>query len=152
MAGEKLVNIIRKGASQAIPQTSLTDLMFGQVTSLNPLKILIENRFEVDSTFLLLSPFCYEKKISIQIPSHDHEVSIRDHRVLKHKHYVDDTKSKETLENEDITLKHEANISSYPSKIIEVTLWNGLNIGDKVSLLRVSNGQKYYVLDKGGAI
>jgi hypothetical protein len=150
MAGEKLVGLIKQGAAQAIPVTSLTDLMFGVVTSVNPIKINIENRFEVDSKFLLLSPFCYEKKINIVIPEHEHKVSIQDHKGLKHKHYVDDTKTKETQENEELNLSHDVSISSGEKNIIEVVLWDGLKIGDKVSLLRVSNGQKYYVLDKGG--
>ncbi|MGG7176196.1 DUF2577 domain-containing protein [Clostridium paraputrificum] len=152
MAGEKLVGLIKQGAANAIPQTSLTDLMFGTVTSVEPLRILIENRFEVDSSFLLLSPFCYEKKIKIEIPTHEHSITVQDHIGLKHKHYVDETNTKETEENEDITLKHEASISSVAKKVIEVPIWDGLNVGDKVSLLRVSNGQKYYVMDKGGSL
>ena len=75
MAGEKLARAIKQCASQAIPKTSLTDLMFGTVTSTDPLKIMIENRFEVDSNFLLLSPFCMEKKIQIEIPEHSQLVS-----------------------------------------------------------------------------
>lgn len=150
MAGEKLVGIIRQGAKNAIPQTTLTDLLFGIVTSVSPLKILIENRFEVDSSFLLLSPFCYENKVKFEIPEHDHNVTIENHKGLKHKHYIDKTKTTETEESEEIILNHSASSTKSAKKTIEVILWNGLEIGDKVSLLRVSNGQKYYVLDKGG--
>lgn len=90
MAGEKLINIIKQAIKQAIPDTSLTDLVSGIVTSINPLKIKVQNKFEVDSTFLVLSPFCYD-----------------------------------------------------------TSLWEGLRVGDKVNMFRVSKGQKYYVMDKG---
>lgn len=94
MAGEKLIGLIKQGARDAIPKSSLTDMLFGRVTSVNPIKILIENKFEVDSDFLVLSPFCFDKTVAGNV------------------------------------------------------IWEGLKDGDKVNLLRVSNGQKYYVLDK----
>lgn len=95
MAGEKLVGLIKQGARGAIPPSSLTDIIFGKVTSINPLKILIENKFEVDSRFLILSPFCLEKKVN------------------------------------------------------DLVIWEGLNVNDKVSIIRFASGQKYYVLDRG---
>ena len=53
MAGEKLARAIKQCASQAIPKTSLTDLMFGTVTSIDPLKIKI-GRAHVSNFFLFL--------------------------------------------------------------------------------------------------
>lgn len=91
MAGESLVRMMKEAAKQAIPDTSLTDLVSGVVTSENPLKIKVENKFEIGYNFLILSPFC-----------------------------------------------------------IQSSMWEGLKEGDKVNMLRVAKGQKYYVLDKGG--
>lgn len=62
MAGEKLVKLIRQGARCAIPENTLTDLVPGEVTKEEPLTILVENRFQIDSDFLILSPFCREFK------------------------------------------------------------------------------------------
>ena len=146
MAGEKLARAIKQCASQAIPKTSLTDLMFGTVTSIDPLKIMVENRFEVDSNFLLLSPFC------INIPSHNHTASASEHIVPKHKHFLDESSSEETQENSEVTLNHSIKIVEANPSTIEVVIWGGLQVGDKVSLLRVAEGQKYYVLDRGGSI
>lgn len=148
MAGEKLVKLIQQGARGAIPPTSLTDLTFGTVTSISPIKIKIEDRFEVDSSCLLLSPFCYEKKITIEFPSHTHGLSIENHTNLNHKHKLEDG-AKETKENENITLTHQGDISASDKIQIPILIWEGINIGDKVTLLRVSEGQKFYVLDKG---
>ncbi|MEG0297629.1 MAG: DUF2577 family protein [Clostridium sp.] len=150
MAGEKLVKLIQQGARGAIPPTSLTDLTYGTVTDISPIKISIEDRFEVDSSCLLLSPFCYEKKLTVEVPAHTHTVTINDHNVSKHKHKLDD-ETKETQENDDVTLKHSSNISEGKKTNIQIVVWEGLKVGDKVSLLRVSEGQKFYVLDKGGS-
>ncbi len=93
MAGEALVKMMKQAAKQAIPDSSLTDLVSGVVTSINPLKIKVENKFEIGSNFLVLSPFC-----------------------------------------------------------IKSSLWEGLQLGDQVNMLRVAKGQKYYVLDKGAIL
>ncbi len=96
MAGEKLVRLIRQGARCAIPENTLTDLVPGEVTKEEPLTILVENRFQIDSDFLILSPFCREFK--------DKNGTV---------------------------------------------IFDKLKQGDKVLLLRVSNGQQFYVLDRG---
>lgn len=96
MAGEKLVRLIKQGARHAIPENSLTDLVPGEVIKEDPLTILVENRFQIDSDFLILSPFCREFK--------DKNGTV---------------------------------------------LFDKLKQGDKVLLLRVSNGQQFYVIDRG---
>lgn len=96
MAGEKLVRLIKQGARHAIPENTLTDLVPGEVVKKEPLTILVENRFQIDEDFLILSPFCREFK--------DKNGTI---------------------------------------------IFDKLKEGDKVLLLRVSNGQQFYVLDRG---
>lgn len=56
MAGSKLIEIIQQASKMPLEQS--TDLVFGTVTSMTPLKIRIDNKYEVDSTFLALSEFC----------------------------------------------------------------------------------------------
>jgi hypothetical protein len=34
----------------------------------------------------------------------------------------------------------------------EITLWNGIKIGDVVSMIRLAKSQMYYVLHKGGVL
>lgn len=67
MAGEKLVKVMRQVAGNANPSSSQTNVMFGTVTSINPLKINIENRYEVGTSLLVLSPFCFELKFQDSI-------------------------------------------------------------------------------------
>jgi len=62
MAGSKLINIIQNAGKMSTGET--TDLLFGDVTSISPLKIKIDNRFEVDEKFLILSALVKETTIS----------------------------------------------------------------------------------------
>ena len=87
MAGNKLLKIMQEAGK--IPAGETTDLLFGVVTSVSPLKIKIDNRFEVDEKFLILSAL-----------------------------------------------------------VKETTLWRGLIVGDKVRVLRVNQGQMFYVLER----
>jgi hypothetical protein len=63
MAGSKLINIIQNAGK--MPTGETTDLLFGVVTSVSPLKIKIDNRFEVDEKFLILSALVKETTISV---------------------------------------------------------------------------------------
>ena len=87
MVGNKLLKIMQEVGK--MPAGETTDLLFGVVTSISPLKIKIDNRFEVDEKFLILSA------------------------LVKKTH-----------------------------------LWRGLIVGDKVRLLRVNQGQMFYVLER----
>ena len=110
MAGEKLVNLIRQGARNAIPNSSLTDMLFGEVTSINPLKVKIDNRFEVSENFLVLSRFCFKKEIEFML------------------NYCLEEKGTP----------------------ITIMLWDDIKVGENLTLLRCSSGQKYFVLDRSG--
>lgn len=63
MAGSKLVKIMQEAGKP--PTGEITDLLFGVVTSVSPLKIKIDNRFEVDEKFLILSALVKETVINI---------------------------------------------------------------------------------------
>lgn len=95
MAGNKLLKIMQEAGKMSAGET--TDLLFGVVTSVSPLKIKIDNRFEVDEKFLILS-----------------------------------------------ALVKETTISALP----DIILWRGLRVGDKVRVLRVNQGQMFYVLER----
>lgn len=62
MAGERFIKTMRNVAKGTNPKGSQTDVLFGTVVSDNPLKINIENRFEVGASLLILSPFCFDKE------------------------------------------------------------------------------------------
>lgn len=95
MAGERLANAIKKAKGK---ESDYSDLVYGTVTSTSPLKIRVDNRFEITSQFIILS------------------------RMVK---------------NLTITIDEK-----------KATVFRDLQVGDGVRMLRVQNGQKYYVLER----
>ena len=115
--GYRLVRAMQKVAKPR--EGEIVDIVMGTVTSINPLKIKVD-KIELSSTFLILSPFCIEKKIGssdVSISSHTHTV-------------------------EGVTS------TSNKSSVNSITLWRGLRVGDSVYMLRCASGQKYYVLQR----
>lgn len=108
MAGEKIAALMLRAGRQAIPNSEKTDLLYGKVLSVSPLRIQVANepKLILAESFLILSDLCREKKV--QIPLQD----------------------------------------SPEGTPLEVTLWNGLAVGDSVAMLRVLQGSKFYVLQK----
>lgn len=92
MPGNTLLDIIKKSSLDQIKRT-VPDLLFGEVTSITPLKIKVDNRFEVTEEFIILS-----------------------------------------------------------AGVREVSWWAGLRVADKVLMLRLNEGQLFYVLEKEGGL
>jgi hypothetical protein len=131
-AGNHLVEIIRQASKR--PQSEETDLLFGVVTSVNPLKIKIDNRFEVDETFLILSVLC--KEIVIKIPYRESFLHL--HEVPEHISQPGGTDNH----------THVINAFNTGQALPEILLWRGLEVGDEVRLLRISKGQTFFVLER----
>ena len=116
--GHKLAKLMREAGKQ--PQNEVVDIVVGEVTSTKPLKVKIENR-ELTKAFLIVGALCQETKIdssAFTIPTHTHRLS-------------------ETAVTGDS--------KSTPTQVI---LWRGLRVGDRVLMLKVGRGQKYYILQR----
>lgn len=132
MAGNKLVKIMQEAGKA--PSGETTDLLFGVVTSVSPLKIKIDNRFEVDEKFLILSALV--KKTVIKIPEREEN---------KHSHVIPQHTTSSAGEGPHTHIIPE--MSTY-SALPDILLWRGLIVGDKVRVLRVNQGQMFYVLER----
>lgn len=53
MAGNKLLHIIKEASKPPVSES--TDLLFGKVVSVSPLRIKVDNRFEINSSFIVLT-------------------------------------------------------------------------------------------------
>ena len=118
--GHRLAQMMREAGRQ--PQNEVVDIVIGQVTSVKPLKVKVENR-ELTESFLILGALCKETHISsaaFTIPKHTHETSPASSLV------IEPSKSTPT----------------------DVLLWRGLRVNDKVLMLKVGRGQKYYILQR----
>ena len=140
-----MVELIREIAGGAYPDTDRPDIVFGVVKSPPPdTRIMVENKFEVGNDFLFLSQLCYEKRIPksyIDEDVHTHVVpahttgdaSVGDHG--SHTHSVSSVTTQ-----------------GRTSEIKTILIWRGLEAGDKVVMLRLASGQKYYVLQREGEL
>ena len=132
MAGNKLIQTIQSMAKPPIGET--TDLLFGEVMSVSPLKIRVDNRFEVDEQFLILSALV--KETIIKIPERDDNTHL--HVIPQH------TTSAAGEGPHTHTIPQMNTLSALP----DILLWRGLIVGDKVRLLRVNNGQMFYIIER----
>lgn len=121
MAGERLVRMMRELGQT--PENQVAAILTGTVTSINPLKIKIDD-LELTETFLVVSTFCREMKFteqSMEGTTHHHSGV---HGVTE-----------------------DAQIGSFT-----FTMWEGLAVGDDVIIMKMNRGQKYYVVEPlGGA-
>jgi hypothetical protein len=132
MAGNKLLKIMQEASK--MPTEETTDLLFGVVTSVSPLKIKIDNRFEVDEKFLILSALV--KETVIKIPEREEN---------KHSHVIPQHTTSAAGEGPHThTIPQMNTLSALP----DILLWRGLIVGDKVRVLRVNQGQMFYVLER----
>lgn len=101
------------------PQNEIVDIVVGEVTSTKPLKVKVENR-ELTESFLILGALCKEYRIGAN-----------SFTIPTHTHTVDGS-------------------TTTPDKSTptDVLIWRGLKVGDKVLMLKVGRGQKYYLLQR----
>lgn len=84
--GHRLAKMMREAGRT--PQNEVVDIVEGEVTSVSPLKVKVDNR-ELTEAFLILGAFCQQ-----------------------------------------------------------TSMWRGLNEGDKVMMIKLARGQKYYILQR----
>lgn len=134
MFGAALRETVKMIVQKYLNEMKPTELVYGEVTSDSPLKIKVDNRFELDETFLILSQNVRETWI--KIPEQDD---------FKHFHIVPVWKT-----DEGGAPPHIHTISPWKTEeaLPEIKLWRGLKTGDKVLMFRVKQGGQYLVLER----
>lgn len=126
----ELMKTIKKAAIDAVNATKPVEVCFGKVTSTSPLQINVEQKMTLGKAQLILS-----------------------RNVTDFKTYI----SGENIQ--DYYYKGaDPNVTAVPVSPphvhaigkIQITVHNGLVIGDEVILIRQQGGQKYVVLDRIG--
>ena len=127
----RLVKAMQKASKT--PENEKVDLITGTVTSVSPLKIKTD-KIELTETFLVLGALC--KSTTIKIPKRD--ANTHKHKIPQH-----------TTEPAG-TEPHTHVIKEFYSEVAlpDILLWRGLQVGDEVYMIRFSEGQKYYVLQR----
>ena len=134
MFGAALRETVKMIVQKYLNEMKPTELIYGEVTSDSPLKIKVDNRFELDETFLILSQNVRETWI--KIPEQDD---------FKHFHIVPVWKT-----DEGGAPPHIHTISPWKTEeaLPKIKLWRGLKTGDKVLMFRVKQGGQYLVLER----
>ncbi|KAE9633709.1 DUF2577 domain-containing protein [Defluviitalea raffinosedens] len=124
-----MVKLIKKAGMQAMEQGAPVNILLGTVTQVNPLVISVDQKFPITGEFLYLTDNVrdYKTKLSFDNPSVKHVV----------KDY--------TMQDEEGT---NYKIAFQDKAINDVTIYNGLKVGERVLLLRVQGGQKFVVLNR----
>lgn len=120
--GHRLAQMMRQAGKT--PQNEVVDLVEGEVTSVSPLKVKVDNR-ELTGAFLVLGALCQETIIT---------------RTADSGTYI--------FENPHSHTGVHGATSSDNCDIYQIKLWRGLKTGDKVMMIKLGRGQKYYVLQR----
>ena len=127
---EDFVKSIKKVSMEAVKASKPTDVDYGTVQSVSPLKIFIDQKLILTERFILIPQYLTDFETEISF---------------------DDPNIKQVFTTWDMEEKGESD----PSKIAfkekikhKITIYNSLKPGDKVILLRQQGGQKYLVIDR----
>jgi len=160
-----LLNTILEASKSANPDQDKCNLLFATVLSTNPIKIRInDGGLEITSSFIVQSPFCFTKTITI--PNHTHNVP---------SHKTQEAKAGSSPPTVGVTIKENGQTSSTITAEAKVTaaeesghshevssfssgqagyyqfdVWKGLAVNDKVVVIRANGGQMYFIICKAG--
>ncbi|WP_129600483.1 DUF2577 domain-containing protein [Anaerophilus nitritogenes] len=115
-----MLNAIKQAAMDAIDASSPVKIHFGEVTSVSPLEVKVDQRFTLTSDFLVVPERLKRYVVSLE---HAHKYSDET---------PSGTKSKTTG----------------PELIPVLVIREGLKVGDKLIILSKQGGQEYFLYDK----
>lgn len=125
----ELVDTLKKAAVEAVEAKKPVNVYFGEVVSASPLKINVEQKMILGEKQLILSRNVTDFKTKITAGN------------IKNYYYTGDVNSGTAP----VSPSHVHAVGT-----IEVTVHNGLAVGDKVIILRQQEGQKFIVADRIG--
>lgn len=140
---DHVINVNRQESQQ--PVLFLT----GEVISVSPLQIKINEKFTLEENSLLLSALVKETWIDIPITTGTEagEDNGTDEVFMHRHHIVADTE--EANDGGQGASNHKHHIDIYTKySLPKIRLWRGLKVGDIVRLLKIQDGQFYYVLER----
>lgn len=159
-----LVEIIQEIVKNTNNSFSLTDILFGTVTNISPLKILLEQKLELSEEFLVLTKNVKDYIVNVTMDwntettkldanhSHNTNGDILVNSTAEVSGSTEDIQVAIKNEvNTDISVE-QANINLSHNHAVKgtktITIHNALKAGDRVMLIQQMGGQKFIVLDK----
>lgn len=124
----ELTKAIKKAASKAVKAEKPVEVCFGEVMSVSPLQILVDQKFTLGAAQLILTRNVTDYKTMITGGN------------IQNFYYVGTPPNTSAVP---VDPSHKHAIGK-----IEITVYNGLVVGDEVILIRQQGGQKYVVVDR----
>ena len=122
MAGERLMQMLK---SRGGKDSDYADVVYGIVTSTEPLKVQLSNNMVIDDNFIILGKhigkFKLPGKATIEVQSHSDQIG--------------NVSGNRPTVSEKITFK-------------EMEFDNSLKKGDKVTMIRMDGGQQFYLFER----
>lgn len=115
-----LLDTIKRAGLVAVNSENPVNLLFGEVIEKDPLVIKVDQRFDLTADFLIVPESLTPLEINLQ---HEHQ-------------YQDASESGTSTRTTQAALNE------------PIVIRRGLEIGDRLILLRVQGGQKYLILDR----
>ena len=159
-----LGEVIKKMAVGANDANAPTSVLFGTVTSVEPLEITVEQKLKLTEEFLVLTKNVKDYTVNVTMDwntettslnaNHSHSTEVNSNISVSSDIYPNDNNQKITnnvtgeisvsVEQKNINLKHKHSIKGTKSIMVH----NALKINDNVILIQQQGGINFVVLDK----
>ena len=159
-----LVEVIKKMAVGANDANAPTSVLFGTVTSVEPLEITVDQKLKLTERFLMLTKNVKDYKVDVTMDwntentsldaNHSHSTEVDSNISVSSDISPNDNNQKITndvtgevsvsVKQKDIDLTHKHSIKRTKS----ITVHNALKINDNVILIQQQGGNNFVVLDK----
>ena len=159
-----LVEVIKKMAVGANDANAPTSVLFGTVTSVEPLEITVDQKLKLTERFLMLTKNVKDYKVDVTMDwntentsldaNHSHSTEVDSNISVSSDISPNDNNQKITndvtgevsvsVKQKDIDLTHKHSIKRTKS----ITVHNALKINDNVILIQQQGGINFVVLDK----
>lgn len=130
----ELVTAMKRAARDEREASKPVNVYFGEVQSVKPLKINVEQKMLLSEAQLILTRNVTDF-VTMVTMNWESESALN-----AHSHVVDG------MESTEVNLSHLHMITGQK----QITIHNGLDVGDEVILIRQQEGQKFIVLDRIG--
>lgn len=125
MLERNLLSLIKQAATEANEAGKPVKIVFGEVTAIKPLQIMVEQKLPLSEGFLVLTE---------AVKDHEHEITVIDWQ----------TENASGGSGDAAYAAHNHPITGRK----RIILHNALKVGEHVLLLAMQGGQKYVVVDR----
>ena len=131
-----MIDIMKRAATDAVQNGKPCDLRFGTVVSTSPLRVQITTELVIPESLLVVPEYLTDYSVRVNVGGGESKSGL----TLK-------------VSNERLifsTVNSDDGVEDVGEAVDDrtLTVYNTLNVGDKVALLRNQGGKVYYILDR----